>query len=224
MLDPYHSELILLSCIQSYFVISALQMVGWRDAKRLAAYCSRKGEAIFPLFRAPIPTGLLFISFCPCHLSHQNTLKCTTVFIYLNTTFNVTDTAKPYLLEERAYLLCWLLFKHPFSSFVLIQGCRRTFFCSNRYTERPDDEYIAFVILWPVWDWTWLPEELVHQVVRADFAISFCQLCCLCTIIKHRHSFQQNYEKRSWDLYSFFFFFLLDDIPLSPLLYFPITE
>lgn len=27
MLDPYHSELILLSCIQSYFVISALQMV-----------------------------------------------------------------------------------------------------------------------------------------------------------------------------------------------------
>lgn len=51
----YNSKFIQLSCIQSYFLITALQMACWCNAKKLADYCSWKGMLSFLYFALPFP-------------------------------------------------------------------------------------------------------------------------------------------------------------------------
>lgn len=79
-------------------------MACWRDAKRLAAYCSGKRDAIFSLFKAPIPLMAPYLS-SSIHVPSKpskNPAVPHHVYLFKYTFFNVTDTAKPNQPQERA--------------------------------------------------------------------------------------------------------------------------
>ena len=85
--------------------------------KKTGRLLHQKDDAILYFFLcAPVPTGPLFISFCPCSVQAiKKTLKCTAISI--NPNFNVTDTAKLYLPQE-LFHIC-----HGGSFYIeLIQG------------------------------------------------------------------------------------------------------
>ena len=100
----------------AFLLLSLLGLLKWCQKKR-ADYCTRKMMLSCTFFLcAPVPTGLLFISFCPCSVQAiKKTLKCTAISI--NPNFNVTDTAKLYLPQE-LFHIC-----HGGSFYIeLIQG------------------------------------------------------------------------------------------------------
>lgn len=150
-----HSEFILQSCVQSYFVITALQMACRRDAKKLADDCFRK-KMLSRLY-------YVFPSLLASYLSHTDHVsskpaKCPevhTIILDMNIWIDVQYHwhRKAASTPRKSFVIpAMLATVQTFSLLSWFSTAGRLFCIKNQLTQRSNDHYFIFIILWSVWD------------------------------------------------------------------------